>query len=603
MDSQKLLDDSAVKVPDPIEFANKLAPLLERGQGLMREFMERHTQDFMLGTRAGVQAAQAFGSLYREWAKDPVRLMQAQVAWWKDYVDIVQKTGKRWTGEEEGLAPAPRDKRFQDSAWQQNAMFDLIKQSYLLTARWLQALVKETPDLDPKTQQKVAFYTRQWLDAMSPTNFWLTNPTVLRKAAETGGENFIAGLKNMLEDLERGQGQLRIAMTDMDAYKLGENVATTPGQVVFQNELIQLIQYTPITAEVHKTPLLIIPPWINKYYILDLKPENSFVRFALEQGHTVFMISWVNPTEQHRELNFEDYMRLGSLAALDVIDDICGTAETNVIGYCLGGTLLASTLAYLTHKDKQARVKSATYLVTMLDFADPGDLGVFVDEEQVMNVEKQMFDKGYLPASVMGNTFNLLRANDLIWSFVINNYMLGKEPLPFDLLYWNADSTNMPAAMHSFYLRKMYLENRLKDPNGIRLLNTPIDLSTVETPAYVISTRDDHIAPWHATYAATRLFKGPVEFVLGASGHIAGVINPPAAQKYSYWTYNPSGPIFPTDPETWLGDATEHKGSWWNHWSQWADKFADGKVPARAVGSTAHQPIEAAPGSYVKVRA
>lgn len=602
MNQQQLNDDKTVKVPDPVAFAQRLTPLLERGQSLMSEFLERHMQDFMLGARSGVQAAQAFGSLYQQWAMDPVRLMNAQVAWWKDYIDIVQKTGKRWSGEETGIAAAPRDKRFQDATWQQNALFDLIKQSYLMTARWMQALVKDTPDLDPKTQQKVAFYTRQWLDAVSPTNFWLTNPEVLRKTAETGGENFILGLQNMLADLEAGQGQLRIAMTDTTAYKLGENVATTPGQVVFQNDLIQLIQYTPTTAQVNKTPLLIIPPWINKYYILDLRPDNSFVRYALDAGHTVFMVSWVNPNESHRELNFEDYLRLGALPALDAIDDICGTTQTNVIGYCLGGTLLSCLLSYLTSKGKADRVRSATYFVTMIDFAEPGDLGVFVDEEQVLTVEKQLFDKGYLPASVMANTFNLLRANDLIWSFVIHNYMLGKEPLPFDLLFWNADSTNMPAAMHSFYLRKMYLENRLKDSGGIQLLGTPIDLRQVETPAFLISARDDHIAPWQATYAATQIFKGPVEFVLGSSGHIAGVINPPAAQKYSYYTYSRPGPL-PTDPETWLGDATEHKGSWWTHWAAWADKFADGSVPARAVGSDKHKPIEPAPGSYVKVRA
>lgn len=595
--------DSAVKVPDPLAFAHKLAPLLERGQGLMKGFLDRHMQDFMLGSRTGLQAAEAFGALYREWLKDPVRLMQAQLNWWKDYIDIVQQTGKRWTGEAAGLPTSPRDKRFHDEAWQQNALFDLIKQSYLLSARWLQALVKETPDLDPKTQAKLAFYTRQFVDAMSPTNFWLTNPAVLRKATETGGENFIAGLQNLLEDLERGQGQLQIAMTDMNAYRLGENVATTAGQVVFENQLMQLIQYTPTTPTTHQVPLLIIPPWINKYYILDLRPDNSFVRFALDAGHTVFMISWVNPDESHRELNFEDYLRLGPLAALDVIDDICDSTSTNIIGYCLGGTLLSCLLAYLTAHNKAGRVVSATYLVTMLDFAEPGDLGVFIDEEQIVAMEQQMFAKGYLPAAVMANTFNMLRANDLVWSFVINNYMLGKEPLPFDLLYWNADSTNMPAAMHSFYLRKMYMENRLKDAGGLKLLQTPIDLSIVETPAYAIATREDHIAPWTSAYASARLFKGPVEFVLGASGHIAGVINSPAAEKYSYWTGSGGTPLLPSDPHTWLGSATEHKGSWWRHWQSWIMRYAGASVPARAIGNPHYPALEAAPGRYVKTRA
>ncbi|MGE3770447.1 MAG: PHA/PHB synthase family protein [Bdellovibrionales bacterium] len=587
-------DNSGAKLPDPVELAHRAMPLLQRAGQLMGDFLQKHADDFTFRARVGNQAAEAFGTLARQWMKDPVRLMQAQVQWWQDYLKLVQETGKRWAGASEGIQTAARDKRFHDAAWQQNAMFDLIKQSYLLTARWMQALVKETPDLDARTQQKIAFYTRQFVDAMSPTNFWLTNPEVLRTYAETGGENFIQGLQNMLKDMEGGQGQLRISMTDVNAFTLGENIASTPGRVVYRNDLIELIQYEPVTKDVHRTPLLIIPPWINKYYILDLKPENSFVRYALEQGHTVFMISWVNPDARLADKNFEDYMAEGPLAALDAIDKACGTTTTNVIGYCLGGTLLAATLAHLQAKNKAARIASATFFVTMIDFDEPGDLGVFIDEPQIMALEKLMFEKGYLPGAAMATTFNLLRANDLIWSFVINNYMLGRDPLPFDLLYWNADATNMPAAMHAFYLRRMYLENKLREPGGLTLLGTPIDLRKVETPSYFISTRDDHIAPWQSTYAATRLFKGPVEFVLGGSGHIAGIINPPAANKYAHWT----GGLQPT-PESWLDKAVETKGSWWPHWAKWQEQHAGEKVPAR----TPDKGLEAAPGTYVKVRA
>jgi len=581
---------------DPVMFAQQITPLLERAQELMAEFLQKHGDDFKFQAKVGQQATDAFTALYQRWAQDPVRLMQAQVLWWKDYLQLVHDAGKRWAGEAiQAYTPAARDKRFADPAWQQNAIFDLIKQSYLLTTRWMQSLVKDTPDLDPKTQQKIAFYTRQLMDAMSPTNFWMTNPEVLRRFTETGGENFIDGLRNMLRDMEAGQGELRISMTDMNAYTLGRNIATSEGQVVFRNDLIELIQYNPTTPDVHATPLLIIPPWINKYYILDLRANNSFVQHALNSGHTVFMISWVNPTADLRQKNFEDYMKEGALAALDQIDAICQTAETNVIGYCLGGTLLASTLAHLAATGQQSRVKSATYFVTMVDFKEPGDLGVFIDEDQITALEALMFDKGYLPASMMAATFNMLRANDLIWSFVINNYLLGKDVLPFDLLYWNADATNMPAAMHSFYLRKMYLENRLAQPNGLKLLGTNIDLRSITTPSFVVATKDDHIAPWQSTYAATQLYSGPVEFVLGGSGHIAGIINPPAAEKYSYWTNKTNPPT----PEAWLENATEYKGSWWSHWTSWQAQHAGPRIEPRIVSNG----LEAAPGSYVKARA
>jgi polyhydroxyalkanoate synthase len=386
-------------------------------------------------------------------------------------------------------------------------------------------------------------------------------------------------------------------MTDMAAFKIGENVAATPGKVVYQNELMQLIQYVPITETVKRRPLLIMPPWINKFYILDLRPGNSFVRWAVGQGHTVFVISWVNPDERLAAKTFEDYMREGPLAALDAIHEATGERGANVIGYCLGGTLLAATLAYMAAK-RDTRIKSATYFVTMVDFQEAGELGVFIDEEQLQALEQRMSKKGYLEARDMHTTFNMLRANDLIWSFVVNNYLLGKQPFPFDLLYWNADSTRMPAAMHSFYLRKMYQENLLVQPGGITLAGVPLDLRKIKTPSFLLSTREDHIAPWRSTYAATQLYAGPVRFVLSASGHIADVVNPPGG-KYSHWVNDDN----PPSAEEWRAGAAKIPDSWWPGWESWVSQYAGGEVPARQPGDGKLTPIEDAPGSYVKVRA
>jgi polyhydroxyalkanoate synthase subunit PhaC len=500
--------------------------------------------------------------------------------------------------EAEPVIDAPStDRRFKDDAWRDNEVFDFIKQSYLLSARFVQDVVKHVDGLDPKTAQKVDFYARQFTDAMSPSNFLLTNPEVLRKTAETGGENLLKGLNNLLADLERGKGQLHIKMVDLDAFKVGENIGVSPGKVVYQNELMQLIQYAPLTETVQKRPLLIGPPWINKFYILDLRPKNSFVRWAVSQGHTVFVISWVNPDERLAEKSFEDYMLEGYLAALDAIEAATGEREVNAIGYCLGGTLLGSTLAYMATKGDD-RIKSATFFVTMLDFAEAGELGVFIDEEQLRVLEDRMNKRGYLEGSEMSTTFNLLRANDLIWSFVVNNYLLGNEPFPFDLLYWNSDSTRMPAKMHSFYLRNMYQENLLAKQGGITLNGVPIDLRRIKTPSYFLSTREDHIAPWKSTYRGTQLLDGRKRFVLAASGHIAGVVNPPEGGKYSHWVNN----TVPPDPEAWFQGATEIAGSWWPDWQRWVTSLHKDQVPARVPGEGKLKPIEEAPGSYVKAR-
>ena len=590
------------KLPDPLELSRTMASIAEASQRLVSDFVARQSsgadgaQD-----RDPLNIGQAFLEMTARLMSDPAKLVQAQMSLWHDYMNLWQTTARRMMGQEAEpvIEPGPDDRRFKDAAWQENNLFDFVKQSYLLTARWLQSTVREVDGLDDKTAKKVDFYTRQFVDAIAPSNFAMTNPEVLRATVETHGENLVNGLKNLLADLERGKGRLSIKMTDLEAFEVGKNVAVTPGKVIYRNDLIELLQYEPTTKEVAKRPLLIIPPWINKYYILDLREKNSLIRWATAQGQTVFVISWVNPDEKLAAKSFEDYMVEGPLAALDAMEQATGEPDANVIGYCLGGTLLSSTLAWLEAKKQSKRIASATFLATLVDFKDPGDLGVFIDEEQLQSLEAKMAEKGYLEGAHMATTFNMLRANDLIWSFVINNYLLGKEPFPFDLLYWNSDSTRMPAAMHSFYLRKMYQENKLVEPGGIALKGVPIDLRTIKTPVFILSTREDHIAPWKTTYTATQLYKGPVKFVLAASGHIAGVVNPPESGKYSHWTNDK----LPADPDEWLKTAQEHPGSWWPAWAEWVKAFANGKVTARKPGDGRLKPLADAPGTYVKVMA
>ena len=496
------------------------------------------------------------------------------------------------------VQPEKGDKRFKDEEWQENFLFDFIKQSYLIAARHVHDTVSCVQGLDEHTQRKVSFYTRQYIDAISPSNFAATNPAVFRATVESRGQNLLRGLNNLLRDMEDGGGTLRVRMTDTSAFELGKNVATTPGKVVYQDEMMQLLQYTPTTAKVFKRPLLIIPPWINKFYILDLREKNSFIRWCVEQGHTVFVISWVNPDERLAEKGFEAYVEQ-VITALDTIEKQTGEKTVNACGYCIGGTLLATTLAWLTAKKQASRIASATFFTSMLDFTEPGELGIFIDELQVSNLEKKMFERGYLEGSEMATTFNMLRANDLIWSFVTNNYLLGKDPFPFDLLYWNSDSTRMPAKMHSFYLRKMYMENKLVQPGGIEVDGVPIDLSKIKTPAYFISTIDDHIAPWRSTYAGARVLSGDVRFVLGGSGHIAGIVNPPSANKYGFWTNTKA---LPEDPEQWFQAAKQHEGSWWTDWQDWVSGHNSEQVAARDPAKGKLKALEDAPGSFVKFR-
>ncbi len=595
----------AARMPDPGTLGRSMADIAERSQRIVSEWLKRQSvgADPARGPTTGfgevdpVNIGGAFLEMTTRMMANPAALMHAQIGFWQDYMTLWQNTARRMMGiETTPVIDAPADRRFKDDAWRENEIFDFIKQSYLLSARFVQNVVQQVDGMDPRTAQKVDFYSRQFTDAMSPSNFLLTNPEVLRRTAETGGENLLKGLSNMLGDLERGRGKLSVKMTDADSFRFGDNIAVSPGKVVFQNDLMQLIQYTPTTERVLRRPLLIAPPWINKFYILDLRPKNSLVRWAVAQGHTVFMISWVNPDERLAEKGFEDYMTEGYLAALDAIERQTGEREVNAIGYCLGGTLLASTLAYMAAKGDD-RIKTATFFVTMMDFEQAGELGVFIDEEQLTALEERMQRRGYLEGSEMATTFNMLRANDLIWSFVVNNYLLGNEPFPFDLLYWNADSTRMPARMHSYYLRNMYQRNLLRQQGGIELCGVPIDLGRVQTPAYFLSTREDHIAPWRSTYRGTQLLGGPKRFVLAASGHIAGVVNPPGG-KYSHWINKD----LPPDAEDWFRGSTEIAGSWWPDWQRWVSGFDNDEVPARDPATGPLGVIEDAPGSYVKVK-
>jgi len=571
-----------------------------RSQKLLQDFSQRYQADGQQPTDP-LHLTQTFMDFTAKMLADPNRLVQAQVELWQQYMKLWQVTAQRMMGQtvEPVAEPARGDKRFNDPAWKDEVVFDYLKQSYLLTARWLQGTIKEVEGVDEKTARKVDFYTRQFIDAVSPSDFAMTNPQVVKATVESKGENLLKGLQNLLGDLERGKGNLLIRQTDMDAFKVGGNVATTPGKVVYQNDIMQLIQYAPSTDEVYEVPLLIVPPWINKFYILDLKPENSFIKWATEQGYTVFVVSWVNPDERLSKMVFEDYMNQGPLAALDAIEKATGQRKASAIGYCIGGTLMAATLAYMAARNDD-RIVACTFFTAQVDFSEPGELGVFIDEDQLASVEEMMSKKGYLEGSEMATTFNMLRANDLIWSFVVNNYLMGKDPFPFDLLFWNADATRMPAAMHSYYLRNMYQKNLLSQPGGIVLDNVPIDLRNIRIPVYIQAGKEDHIAPVRSVYKATQLFSGPVRFMLAGSGHIAGVVNPPRNKKYQHWL-NETDKNPPTLAE-WQAGAKEFPGSWWHDWDKWLSALSGPKVPARVPGTAGLPAIEDAPGSYVKAK-
>jgi len=611
------LPDAAVRAPKPaadaaaavtpitpvnIEiFARNFARIIEEGGKALAAYMKPREEGKRRDELAEevTDVVRTVGTVAEYWLSDPKRALELQTSLGRAYLDLWATAVRRMAGEpaQPAAAPDTKDKRFADPEWSQNQFFDFLKQAYLLTAQWGEKLVTDATGVDEHTRAKAAFYIKQITNAVAPSNFVLTNPELLRETLSSNADNLVRGMHQLTEDIKAGQGNLKITQSDPSRFEVGRNLALTPGKVIFQNELMQLIQYAPSTPDVLKVPLLIVPPWINKFYILDLTPEKSFIKWCVDQGITVFVISWVNPDARLATKGFDEYMKEGPLAALDAIEQATGEKKVNAIGYCVGGTLLAITLAYLAAKKKN-RVQSVTFFTAQVDFIHSGDLKVFVDEERIQQLEAHMQEQGYLEASSMATTFNMLRSNDLIWPYVINNYLKGKTPIPFDILYWNSDATRMPAANHSFYLRNCYLNNKLSQ-GEMEIAGVKLDLRKVKIPVYNLATREDHIAPAKSVLEGSKYFGGPVKYVLAGSGHIAGVVNPPAKPKYQYWTGGtPNG----SDVNKWLAGATEHAGSWWPDWLEWLKSHGAKTVPAREVGGGKLKPIEDAPGSYVKVR-
>ncbi|HEY2178627.1 MAG TPA: class I poly(R)-hydroxyalkanoic acid synthase [Caulobacteraceae bacterium] len=532
-------------------------------------------------------------------ASQPDRLMRAQAELFERYLELWRAAARTASGETSGpvATPRPGDKRFNDPDWSANPVFDVIKQSYLITSDWLNDLVKEAQGVDPLVQRRVSFFTQMLTDAFSPSNFLLSNPAALREAMESHGASLLKGMENFAADLDRGGGQLSISQTDLAQFKVGENVATAPGKVIFQNEIIQIIQFSSTTETVHEIPLLIFPPWINKFYILDLRPENSMIRWLTAQGLSVFVTSWVNPDARLAAKTFEDYLEQGIYAAVDAVTRQAGTNTLNTVGYCIGGTLLSCALAHMAARG-DSRVASATFFAAQQDFSEAGDLLIFANEDWLQDLEKRMdAGGGVLAGQTMADTFNALRANDLIWSFFVNNYLMGREPKPFDLLFWNSDQTRMPKALHLFYLRRFYRDNALAR-GELELAGARLDLGKVTVPIYVQSSKEDHIAPARSVYKGSRLFGGKTLFTLAGSGHIAGVINAPTAGKYQHWTND----ALPDSLDEWMAGAEEHPGSWWPHWAAWLAPRSGKQIPARDPAKGPLKPTEDAPGSFVKVR-
>ena len=589
--------------PEQRDSLEKLSLNLTRAamtaQGAIAEAALRQADRPAALTPDPFHVASALSEVMARLAAQPDRLMRAQADLFTRYMDLWKVAAQRAGGENPGEVARPErgDKRFADPDWTSNPVFDVIKQSYLITSEWLNELVGGVEGVEPITKRRVEFFTKMLTDAISPSNFLLSNPAALREAMQSNGASIVKGMENFAADLSRGGGQLSISQTDFSQFKVGENVATAPGKVIFQNELIQILQFTPTTETVCEIPLLIFPPWINKYYILDLRPENSMIRWLTSQGITVFVTSWVNPDSTLATRTFEDYLKEGIYAATDVVMKQAGVKEVNTVGYCIGGTLLSCALAHMAARG-DTRIASSTFFAAQQDFSEAGDLLLFTNEEWLGELEKKMdAGGGVLSGQTMADTFNALRSNDLIWSFFVNNYLMGKEPRPFDLLFWNADQTRMPRVLHLNYLRKFYGENALAKGELV-LDNVRLDLGKVKTPIFVQSSKEDHIAPYRSVYKGARLFGGPVNFMMAGSGHIAGVINHPDAKKYQHWT----NAALPPTVEEWMSGASEHPGSWWPEWMTWLKARSGGQVPARDPAKGPLKPIEDAPGSYVKVK-
>jgi polyhydroxyalkanoate synthase subunit PhaC len=593
-------------VKDPEAFARNLARMLEELGRAAAAWVAPRESGEKTDTISEPYAdmVKTFAKVSEYWLSDPSRAIEAQTHLLTSYFAIWNASIQRLSGADAPPAtPAAHvgDKRFSDKDWNDNAFFDFLRGAYWVTSDWAEKLIVDAEGLDPHLKHKAQFYTRQIIDALSPSNFLLTNPELYRETVAENGENLVRGMRMLAEDIAAGKGDLKLRQSDASKFKVGENLATTPGKVIAQSDVCQVIQYEPTTEKVLKRPLLICPPWINKFYILDLNPQKSFIAWAVAQGHTVFVISWVNPDERHRNMDWESYARDGIGFALDAAEQATGETGVNAIGYCVGGTLLAATLA-LHAKEKDTRIKSVTFLTTQVDFTHAGDLKVFVDEDQIEAIEAGMEKSGFLEGSKMSTAFNMLRSSDLIWPYVVNNYLKGKDPMPFDLLYWNSDSTRMPCANHSFYLRNCYLENKLS-MGKMELAGHRLSLKDVRIPVYNLATKEDHIAPAKSVFIGSQFFGGDVQYVLSGSGHIAGVVNPPDKKKYQFWTGGPPVGAF----EDWVQNAEEHPGSWWPHWQQWLTELEgmDATVDAksRKPGGKKLKPIEDAPGSYVRARA
>ena len=583
---------------DMQELQEEFLEILGNSQQVMSELLKSQQETIA----KSFDPLNTFGSFVegaKQLATNPTKIMEANLDLWQQHMRLWHNATLRMMGQEpEPVAkPEKGDRRFSSEEWDNNQLFDFIRQSYLITSQWLVKTMSNIDGLSEQDAHKIEFHTKQMADALSPTNFLVTNPDVIKETVESKGENLVKGMQNLQRDLEAGDGQLKIMMTDPDAFELGKNVATTPGKIVFQNDIVQLIQYEPMTEHVYERPLLIFPPWINKYYILDLQPKNSFIRWALEKGYTVFVASWVNPDSTLSEKTFTDYLQEGVIESVDAIEKATGVSEVSVIGYCIGGTLTAAALAYMAEKGDD-RIKAATFFAAQVDFSEAGDLKVFIDEQQLQNLDEMMAEKGYLDGDAMYTTFNMLRSNDLIWSFYVNNYLLGKDPIQFDLLYWNGDATRMPRTLHMFYLRECYLHNNLAKPGGMVLDGVPIDLTKINIPIYLQSSKEDHIAPYNSVFKAKKLYSGPVRFMMAGSGHIAGVINHPDANKYQYWINESQ----PNDLDEWIAGAVEHPGSWWPDWDNWLSQHSGPKVAARVPGDGKLKVLEEAPGSFAKTR-
>jgi len=587
--------------PDFDELAANLGRLADETARATNAYLKPHLagEPSKLASAEIAEMTRTLGRIAEGWLAEPQRAVEAQARLTSGFIKLWGDTLRRFQGEQVPQAqPTDHgDRRFKDPAWTENPFFDFLRQSYVHAASWAEDMVKEAQGIDAHTRHKAEFYVRQLASALSPSNFVALNPELIRQTIEQNGANLVRGAQMLAEDVEAGGGELRVRQTDGATFEVGVNLAITPGAVVFRNDLIELIQYAASTETVLRRPLLIVPPWINKFYILDLNPEKSFIRWAVAQGLTVFVVSWVNPDARHAQKSFDAYMKEGIFAALDAIKTATGEEKVAAIGYCVGGTLLSAALGYMAAKGDR-RIKSATLFTTQVDFKHAGDLQVFVDEEQIRAVEEEMGPRGFLDGNRMATAFNMLRPNDLIWRYVVDVYLKGKAPMPFDLLFWNSDSTRMPAANHSFYLRNCYLENKLSQGRMV-IDGVAIDLGKVSIPIYNLAAKEDHIAPAISAFEGSHCFGGEVRYVMAGSGHIAGVVNPPAKQKYQYWTGGPAGASF----QDWVQGATEHKGSWWPDWFAWIERQAPARVPAREPGGGKLAPLCAAPGTYVKMKA